>query len=79
MDEAAAHLRTQIDSMPVALDEITRRVMQLEIEEAALEREKDAASQERLEKLQQELAELWEADAMKAQWQLKEAIARCVN
>ncbi|MGI5876918.1 MAG: ATP-dependent chaperone ClpB [Dethiobacteria bacterium] len=78
VDEAAAHLRTQIDSMPVALDEITRRVMQLEIEEAALKKEKDAASQERLEKLQQELAELrGEADAMKAQWQSeKEAIAR---
>ncbi len=70
VDEAAAHLRTQIDSMPAALDEITRRVMQLEIEEAALKKEKDTASQERLEKLQHELAELRsEADAMKTQWQ----------
>ncbi len=70
VDEAAAHLRTQIDSLPAALDEITRRVMQLEIEEAALKKEKDTASQERLEKLQHELAELRsEADAMKTQWQ----------
>ncbi|MFU8794512.1 MAG: Clp protease N-terminal domain-containing protein, partial [Dethiobacteria bacterium] len=51
VDEAAAHLRTQIDSMPAALDEITRRVMQLEIEEAALKKETDSASKERLEKL----------------------------
>ncbi len=78
VDEAAAHLRTQIDSMPAALDEITRRVMQLEIEEAALKKEKDPASQERLEKLQKELAELRsEADAMKAQWQTeKQSIQR---
>ena len=70
VDEAAAHLRTQIDSMPAALDEITRRVMQLEIEEAALNKEKDQASRDRLEKLQKELAELRaESDAMKAQWQ----------
>ncbi len=78
IDEAAAHLRTQIDSMPAALDEITRRVMQLEIEEAALKKEKDQASRERLEKLQKELAELQtEADAMKAQWQTeKQSISR---
>jgi len=70
VDESAAHLRTQIDSMPAALDEITRRVMQLEIEEAALKKETDPASRDRLEKLQKELAELRsEADAMKAQWQ----------
>ncbi len=78
IDEAAAHLRTQIDSMPAALDEITRRVMQLEIEEAALNKEKDEASRERLKKLQRELADLrGEADAMKAQWQSeKQAISR---
>lgn len=70
VDESAAHLRTQIDSMPAALDEITRRVMQLEIEETALKKETDPASRDRLEKLQKELAELRsEADAMKAQWQ----------
>jgi ATP-dependent Clp protease ATP-binding subunit ClpB len=81
VDEAAAHLRTQIDSMPAALDEITRRVMQLEIEEAALHKEKDAASKERLEKLKHELAELRsEADAMKAQWQTeKSSISRVRN
>ncbi len=81
VDEAAAHLRTQIDSMPAALDEITRRVMQLEIEEAALNKEKDRASRERLEKLQKELADLrTEADAMKAQWQTeKQSIARVRN
>ncbi|MFO8192981.1 MAG: ATP-dependent chaperone ClpB [Bacillota bacterium] len=78
VDEAAAHLRTQIDSMPAALDEITRRVMQLEIEEAALKKESDPASLERLDKLQKELAELRaEADAMKAQWQTeKQSIGR---
>ncbi len=78
VDEAAAHLRTQIDSMPAALDEITRRVMQLEIEEAALNKEKDQASRVRLEKLQKELADLRaEAGAMKAQWQTeKQSISR---
>ena len=81
VDEAAAHLRTQIDSMPAALDEITRRVMQLEIEEAALKKEKDQASRERLEKLQHELAELRsEADSMKTQWQAeKQSIQRVRN
>ena len=70
VDEASARLRTQIDSMPAALDEITRRVMQLEIEEAALKKEKDPASRERLEKLQKELADLRsEQEVMKAQWQ----------
>ncbi len=78
MDEAAANLRTQIDSMPAALDEITRRVMQLEIEEAALKKEKDPASLERLEKLQEELAGLRSDTALlKEQWESeKESIAR---
>lgn len=78
MDESAARLRTEIDSMPTALDEITRRVMRLEIEEAALKKEKDQISQERLEKLQQQLAELRsEADVMRTQWQVeKQAIGR---
>ena len=58
VDEAAAKLRTEIDSMPTELDEITRRVMQLEIEREALKKEKDAASQDRLEKLEKELADL---------------------
>ena len=69
-------LRTEIDSMPVELDEITRKIMQLEIEEAALKKETDTVSKERLEKLQAQLADLKnEADTMKAQWQTeKEAI-----
>ncbi len=78
MDEAAAHLRTEIDSLPSELDEITRRIMQLEIEEAALTKEKDQASQERLEKIKANLAELRsEADSMKAQWDVeKQAIGK---
>ena len=78
MDEAAAHLRTQIDSMPAALDEITRRVMQLEIEEAALKKEKDPASLERLEKLREELSELRSQSAsLNEQWEgEKDSIAR---
>jgi ATP-dependent Clp protease ATP-binding subunit ClpB len=69
VDEACAVIRTEIDSMPQELDEITRRVMRLEIEEAALKKEKDAASKERLEALRRELADLRaQADAMRAQW-----------
>lgn len=72
VDEACAMIRTEIDSMPSALDEVTRRVMQLEIEEAAMKKEKDQASKERLIQLQNELANLKEqASAMKAQWQLE--------
>ncbi|WP_226682671.1 ATP-dependent chaperone ClpB [Sutcliffiella horikoshii] len=72
VDEACAMIRTEIDSMPSELDEVTRRVMQLEIEEAALKKEKDQASMERLTQLQHELANLKEnASAMKAQWQLE--------
>jgi ATP-dependent Clp protease ATP-binding subunit ClpB len=70
VDEAAARLRTEIDSMPAALDEILRRTMQLEIEREALKKEKDAASRERLKKLEKELADLKaEGDALKARWQ----------
>jgi ATP-dependent Clp protease ATP-binding subunit ClpB len=70
VDEACAVIRTEIDSMPQELDEITRRVMQLEIEEAALKKEKDRASKERLEALRKELADLRaQADAMRAQWE----------
>jgi ATP-dependent Clp protease ATP-binding subunit ClpB len=69
VDEACAMIRTEIDSMPAELDEATRRVMQLEIEEAALKKEKDKASQERLEDLRRELADLRaKADGMRAQW-----------
>ncbi|MBP1915684.1 ATP-dependent chaperone ClpB [Lederbergia galactosidilytica] len=70
VDEACANIRVEIDSMPTELDEVTRRVMQLEIEEAALRKEDDEASKERLEILQKELADLKEkADEMKAKWQ----------
>jgi len=74
VDEACASIRTEIDSMPAELDEITRKAMRLEIEETALKKEKDAASRERLESLQQELAELKaQRDAMKAQWDKEKA------
>jgi len=70
VDEACAMIRTEIDSMPQELDEATRRVMQLEIEEAALKKEKDKASKERLQDLRRELADLREqASAMRAQWE----------
>jgi ATP-dependent Clp protease ATP-binding subunit ClpB len=70
VDEAAAKLRTEIDSMPAELDEASRRVMQLEIEREALKKETDAASRDRLAKLEKELAELKEqADALRARWQ----------
>jgi ATP-dependent Clp protease ATP-binding subunit ClpB len=76
IDEASAMIRTEIDSLPADLDEASRRVMQLEIEEAALKKEKDKASKERLASLREELANLREqTNAMKAQWQAeKEAI-----
>jgi ATP-dependent Clp protease ATP-binding subunit ClpB len=70
VDEACAKLRTEIDSQPAALDEITRRVRRLEIEEAALSKEEDPASRARLDQLRKELADLRaEADAMRAQWE----------
>jgi ATP-dependent Clp protease ATP-binding subunit ClpB len=70
VDEAAAKLRTEIDSMPAELDEVSRRVMQLEIEREALKKETDAASRERLQKLEKELAQLKEeADSLRARWQ----------
>ncbi|MEN6347980.1 MAG: ATP-dependent chaperone ClpB, partial [Syntrophomonas sp.] len=78
MDEAAARLRTEIDSMPTALDEITRRIMQLEIEAAALEKEKDKASKDRLDNILKEVQDLrTESDLMQNQWQgEKDAISR---
>ena len=60
IDEAASRLRMEIDSMPAELDEVERRIMQLEIEREALRKEKDKASRERLEKLEKELADLKE-------------------
>ncbi len=74
IDESSAMLRTEIDSMPQELDEVTRRVMQLQIEEAALKKEKDKASQERLEQLRRELADLkTQADSMRAQWEAEKS------
>src|SRR5277367_2227203 len=70
VDEAAAKLRTEKESMPVELDEVNRRVMQLEIEREALKRETDAAARERLGRLEKELAEVRDKrDALQAQWQ----------
>ncbi|HMB70946.1 MAG TPA: ATP-dependent chaperone ClpB [bacterium] len=70
IDEACASIRTEIDSMPAALDEITRKVMRLEIEETALKKEKDSASKARLKALREELADLrTQAGTMKAQWE----------
>lgn len=72
IDEACAMIRTEIDSMPQELDEVTRRVMQLEIEEAALSKEDDPVSMSRLDVLKKELAELRDqANEMKAKWQLE--------
>lgn len=78
VDEACATIRTEIDSLPAELDEVTRRIMQLEIEEAALKKEKDQASQNRLADLRGELKQLKErSEEMHAQWQSeKEAIQK---
>ncbi len=74
VDEAAAKLRTEIDSMPSELDEVSRRVMQLEIEREALRKETDPASKQRLERLESELGDLREqADALRARWELEKS------
>ncbi len=76
IDEAAARLRTEIDSKPQALDEVDRAIMQLEIERQALQKEKDKASKERLASIEKELADLREqANQLHARWGIeKEAI-----
>jgi ATP-dependent Clp protease ATP-binding subunit ClpB len=78
VDEAAARLRMEIDSVPTEIDEVQRRVQQLEIERAALKKEKDKPSLERLERVEKELADLnEELGAMRARWeQEREAIAQ---
>jgi len=78
VDEAAAKLRTEIDSMPAELDEILRRTMQLEIEREALKKETDPNSKDRLTRIERELAELkTQSTALQAQWQTeKEAVQR---
>ena len=80
VDEACAMLRTEIDSMPAELDELTRRVTRLEIEEAALAQEEDPASRARLEELRRELSDLRaQADAMHAQWEAERSALREVQ
>ncbi|MBE0410629.1 MAG: AAA family ATPase, partial [Anaerolineales bacterium] len=76
IDEAAARLRTEIDSKPQALDDVDRQIMQLEIERQALQKEKDAASRERLERIEKDLADLRErSNELQTRWQSeKEAI-----
>ncbi len=75
VDEAAARLRLEIDSKPAELDEIDRRVLQLEIERAALKQEKDRASRERLKKLEKELSDLKEQSrALRSRWEQEKAI-----
>ncbi len=80
IDEASAMIRTEIDSMPQELDAVTRRIMQLEIEEQALRKEKDAVSQSRLKILQEELWELKESSAgMRGQWDAEKATLRGIQ
>lgn len=75
VDEAAAMVRTEMDSMPQELDALSRRVMQLEIEEAALKKEKDDASKDRLEELRRELAsEREKAQGLRSQWEAEKAV-----
>ncbi|MGB9897019.1 ATP-dependent chaperone ClpB [Thermanaerothrix sp.] len=78
IDEAAARLRTEIDSKPQALDDVDRQIMQLEIERQALQKEQDKASRERLEKIEEELKELKEQSRqLHERWQAeKQAIAQ---
>ena len=74
VDEACAMIKTELDSMPAELDELSRKIMQMEIEEAALKKETDRLSQDRLADLQKELAELHdEFTTKKAQWENEKA------
>lgn len=80
VDEACAMIRTEIDSMPAELDALTRRVMRLEIEEAALSKENDPASRQRLDELRKELAATRaEGEAMRAQWEAERSALRKVQ
>jgi len=75
VDESAARLRIEIDSLPAELDEVERAIRQLEIERQALRKEKDAASRDRLQKLERELAELEEQDrSMRAHWEQEKGV-----
>ncbi|HEY6359941.1 MAG TPA: ATP-dependent chaperone ClpB [Vicinamibacterales bacterium] len=80
VDEAAAKLRMEIDSMPSELDEVRRRIMQLEIEREALRKERDQASRERLAKLEKELADLKEQDTqLRAHWEQEKEVIQNVR
>ncbi|WP_342515320.1 AAA family ATPase [Sporosarcina sp. FSL K6-1522] len=80
IDEASAMIRTEIDSMPQELDAVTRRIMQLEIEEQALRKEKDSVSMSRLEALRNELQELKDSSAgMRGQWDAEKATLRGIQ
>ncbi|MGM0212948.1 ATP-dependent chaperone ClpB [Enterococcus sp. AZ109] len=80
VDEASASIRVEMNSMPTELDQVTRRLMQLEIEEAALKKETDDASKKRLSNLQEELADLREeANAMKLQWETEKEEVNAVS
>ncbi len=80
IDEASAMIRTEIDSMPSELDAVTRRIMQLEIEEQALRKEKDAVSKNRLEVLRDELKELKDSSAgMREQWDSEKETLRGIQ
>jgi len=80
VDEAASRLRMEIDSMPAELDEVSRRIMQLEIEREALRKESDKASRERLQRLEKELADLKESQTrLSAQWQKEKDAIQAVR
>ncbi|WP_321388113.1 ATP-dependent chaperone ClpB [uncultured Enterococcus sp.] len=80
VDEASATIRVEMNSMPTELDQVTRRLMQLEIEEAALKKESDDASKKRLNNLQEELADLREeANSMKLQWETEKDEVNAVS
>ena len=80
IDEASSRLRIEIDSLPTEIDEVERRIMQMEIERTALKKDHDAASRERLAKIDSELAELKEkSSTMKAHWQNEKAIIKKIS
>ncbi|MCW5207019.1 hypothetical protein VU08_08875 [Desulfobulbus sp. F5] len=80
IDEAASKLRIEIDSMPTEIDELERKRIKMEIEQEALKKEKDRASQEQLERLKKDLAELNDTlNAMKGQWQLEKDVIQRIR
>jgi ATP-dependent Clp protease ATP-binding subunit ClpB len=80
IDEAASHIRIEIDSMPEEIDELEHKIIQLEIERQALKKEKDKSAKEKLEKLNKELANLKEqSDALKARWQREKELVDSMN